>query len=271
MKLILAQELFERLPLADEAVLTRERMSALADFQLQAEQSFLAPFLREGSQENGLKSTAETTNSAAIDPSSRRRLVVGMAQALAAVYYFAGGVPLAKQFLLAVGLRLPASKADKGSSEVAMLAGLERDVGYRFRNRGLLMEALLHPSQQRLSSNARLEFFGDAVLDLCVLEKLYKCYPTLQKGGLTIYKQAITSNSALADVASRIHLRKHLDDKNSKSVVADTLEAIIAAVYIDSGYDLEAVQNVIDHLGLIPADICSGDTEALNESYLWND
>ncbi|MCP9438552.1 MAG: ribonuclease III [Nitrospira sp.] len=121
---------------------------------------------------------------------------------------------------------------------------------YRFRNRALLDEALTHKSyvnenrDKHVRHNERLEFLGDAVLSLIISEYLATRYPELREGALSKLKADLVSESSLAAAARRLDLGAHLKmgrgeersmGRKKPSLLADGLEAVIAAVYLDGG------------------------------------
>ena len=118
---------------------------------------------------------------------------------------------------------------------------LEDRLGYRFRERGLLAEALTHASTQD-GHNERLEFLGDAVLNLVVAEMLYAERPEAREGHLTELKSMLVSRTTLERVAERIGLDGavrtggSLENRPSvpRSVLGNALEAILGAIYLDS-------------------------------------
>lgn len=127
---------------------------------------------------------------------------------------------------------------------------------YRFTNPSLLLEALTHKSyvNERRSSgrthSERLEFLGDAVLSLIISDYLARRYPELSEGALSQLKAKLVSESSLADAARRLDLGARLqlgrgeersNGRDKDSLLADALEAVIAAVYLDGG--LEASRN----------------------------
>ncbi len=134
-------------------------------------------------------------------------------------------------------------------SEQLTERGLEQcqeRLGYRFKNPELLRAALTHAShsEDRLNSNERLEFLGDAILAAVICELLYREFPDLLEGELTRIKSAVVSRRACARVADRLGLDafvllgrgipSHAD--LPRSVLADALESIIAAIFLDRGY-----------------------------------
>jgi ribonuclease III len=130
------------------------------------------------------------------------------------------------------------------------LSSLENELGYQFNNIGLLREALQHSSyvnEQRdpaLQDNERLEFLGDAVLDLVITHILMEHFPKTREGDLSRMRATIVNESQLSSVAQQLNLGQHLllgrgealsDGQEKKSILADALEAVIASVYLDGG------------------------------------
>jgi ribonuclease III len=126
-------------------------------------------------------------------------------------------------------------------------AAAEKALKYSFKSEALLKEALTHASiaDNRLHSNERMEFLGDAVLDLIICHDIYKRFPTYAEGDLTKVKSAVVSRKTCADVAREISLDKLLiigKGISSRaamppSLAAAVYESIVAAIYIDGGYD----------------------------------
>ena len=129
------------------------------------------------------------------------------------------------------------------------LTKLERDIGYAFKERGLLELALTHCSAVPYgegSHNQRLEFLGDAVLEMCVSEHLYLTHPEMPEGKLTKIRAGIVSEGALAEAARAIHLGAYLrigkgeectGGRAKASILADASEALIGAVHLDGGLE----------------------------------
>ena len=122
---------------------------------------------------------------------------------------------------------------------------LEEAIGYHFRQKALLRQALTHPSLGP-RHNQRLEFLGDAVLELCVSEKIYAMHPDMQEGAMTQLRQKLVREEKLAEVGRDIHLGDALlmdksfalsGGRQSPSVLCDAFEALLAAVYLDGGLD----------------------------------
>lgn len=127
---------------------------------------------------------------------------------------------------------------------------LEEKIGYRFKKKTLLEEALTHRSwlnehsQEKRSSNERLEFLGDAVLELWITKNLFFLFPSLPEGKLTNLRTALVRTETLAAKASTIGLGKFLflsrgEEKNqgrtNPSILADAFEALIGAIFVDGG------------------------------------
>jgi ribonuclease-3 len=127
---------------------------------------------------------------------------------------------------------------------------LEQRLGYRFRNTDLLQEALTHPSvghekQRYQNDNQRLEFLGDAVLQLVTTEYLYSHFPQEREGRLTKLRARLVSRDALRAHAQALDLGRHLllgrgedasGGRDRTSTLADAFEAIIGAIYLDSDF-----------------------------------
>lgn len=137
------------------------------------------------------------------------------------------------------------------------LARLEQDLGYQFNDISLLERALTHRSWAyekmpfgkdediRNLQNESLEFVGDSILGLAVAENLYRKYPNSSEGELTLMKHKLVSTKTLAENAQKLNLGKHLrvgrgeektGGRRKQALLADAFEAIIAAIFFDSGY-----------------------------------
>ncbi|WP_233104077.1 ribonuclease III [Haliangium ochraceum] len=144
--------------------------------------------------------------------------------------------------------RRAASEAGKHAID---LSGLEDILGHRFRKRALLEAAVTHRSfanEQAVpcTDNERLEFLGDAVLDLAVGHMLMDVHPDLSEGRLSVTRAQIVSEKGLSEIAYGLGLGTYLrlgkgerrsGGQNKASILADSLEAVIAAVYLDGGFD----------------------------------
>ena len=126
-------------------------------------------------------------------------------------------------------------------------------IGYRFKDEGLLEVALKHSSacDQRVDSNERLEFLGDAVLDIVICEELFRRFPQYLEGDLTILKSAVVSGRSCARVTRKLELQPFLQvgkgiterREMPDSLSAAMLESIIGAIYLDGG--LEKAQEFV--------------------------
>ena len=115
---------------------------------------------------------------------------------------------------------------------------LERRLGHRFTNPGLLAQALLRHGRS-LEGNERLEFLGDAVLDCVVAEEVYRRFPALLEGELHRLQESLIRESTLAEAAQGLALDQLLRASVPNlraSTLADTLEALFGAVFLDGGY-----------------------------------
>jgi len=124
----------------------------------------------------------------------------------------------------------------------------EKIIEYTFKDPDLLKEALTHASiaDSRLQSNERMEFLGDAVLDLIICEALYKRFPEYLEGDLTKIKSAVVSRRTCAEVSIETGLIDLLiigkgissRDAMPSSLAAAVYESIVAAIYLDGGFDV---------------------------------
>lgn len=130
--------------------------------------------------------------------------------------------------------------------EEGSLLPLMEQLGHTFRNVGLLCCALTHPSATAGSGkdNQRLEFLGDAVLQLCVTDALYRQYPEKEEGPLTQMRASMVREETLAGAARQMNLGAYLrldhgealsGGREKPSVLADALEAVLGAIYLDAG------------------------------------
>lgn len=181
---------------------------------------------------------------------------MGLSDAIRSMLERLGGAPAAG--------REPAREAPESEQS---LHQLERKLGHTFADRTLLRNALLHRShihvtgQDREQSNERLEFLGDAVLGLVVNEILYDRYPGRSEGDLTKMKSLLVCGARLSEVAVEFELGIHIRMSRSEaatggrhrsSILADTTEALIGAVYLDGG--LAAARTVIERVILAGSD-----------------
>ena len=134
------------------------------------------------------------------------------------------------------------------------LAKLQTTLAYKFKNTQLLKLALTHRSFGA-DNNERLEFLGDALLDLIVGESLFKHHPAADEGSLSRMRSSIVNKSALAGIGRELNLGEYIllgsgelkSGGNSRdSILADTVEALVAAVYLDGG--LAACKKLVDAL-----------------------
>ena len=133
-----------------------------------------------------------------------------------------------------------------------MIKDLENAIGYRFKNITLLQNALTHSSyanetwHDSLRSNERLEFLGDSILGMVVAEHLFRTFPERPEGELTRMRADMVCERALAKVADRLDLGSHLllghgeeqgGGRARASILADAMESVIAACFLDGGMD----------------------------------
>ncbi len=153
------------------------------------------------------------------------------------------------------------------------LRQVEQIIGYKFSNRALLEKALTHSSaaDSRLLSNERLEFFGDSILSVVICQTLFERFPNYLEGELTKMKSMLVSRDTCARLAKQIGLQKFLKVGKgmafsralSGSLAASLLEAVIAAIYIDGGFDA-ARRFILEIFGSL---IDQADTEQVQGNY----
>lgn len=139
-----------------------------------------------------------------------------------------------------------------------MIKDLEAALGYKFHNITLLQNALTHSSyanerwHNSLLSNERLEFLGDSILGMAVAAYLYHNFPDRPEGELTRMRADMVCETSLSAIANRLNLGEHLllghgeerfGGRNRVSILADAVESVIAAAYLDGG--IEAAKGII--------------------------
>ena len=142
-------------------------------------------------------------------------------------------------------------------------ASLEARIGYRFRDRGMLEHALTHKSKAHedpsggVVDNESLEFLGDAVLGLVIADALFRTFPKYSEGQKSKIKANLVSTTSLAEAAEGLGLGNHMilgrgeektGGRQKQALLADTCEAIIAAIYLDGGFE-PARQFILRELG----------------------
>ncbi|MGI8820940.1 MAG: ribonuclease III [Chthoniobacterales bacterium] len=151
---------------------------------------------------------------------------------------------------------------------------LEERIGHKFRNSLLLAEALTHPSlghetQRHHFDNQRLEFLGDAVLQLLITEHLYGLFPRAAEGKLTKLRSRLVSREALRGHAQRLELGQYLmmgrgeeasGGRQRTSTLADAFEALLGAIYLDT--DLETARRFV--LTLAAEDLAQLEVEPMD-------
>ncbi len=157
---------------------------------------------------------------------------------------------------------------------------IEQILGYRFSDRALLAKAFTHSSSvdNRLESNERLEFLGDAILATVICQRLFEMFREYAEGELTKMKSNLVSRGTCAKVARRLGLPKFMTVGKGmvsskalpSSLAAGLLEAIIAALYIDSGFDGARdfiLQNFSDLIDQIDSEEAHGNFKSLLQQY----
>ncbi len=135
------------------------------------------------------------------------------------------------------------------------LENLEKEIGYNFKDKELLKKALTHTSyayEHNKESNEKLEYLGDSILEFVSSKYLYKNYTDLKEGEMTKVRATVVCEDSLYEIARKHHFEDYLllgkseilnNGRFSKAILADSVEAIIAAIYLDS--DIYVVEKFI--------------------------
>jgi len=134
---------------------------------------------------------------------------------------------------------------------------LEKTLRYQFHDSGLFSQALTHRSANG-TNNERLEFLGDAVLDFVISDAVFQRRPDADEGDLSKLRASLVKDTSLAQLAADLGIGEHLilgsgerktGGHRRESILADALEAIFGAVYLDSGFDAAAqiIERVFEH------------------------
>lgn len=136
---------------------------------------------------------------------------------------------------------------------------LEKKIGYKFKNQKLLKTALTHTSyayEKNVQSNEKLEYLGDSILEFISSEYLYNNYPRLKEGEMTKVRATVVCESSLYKIAQNHNFGEKLylgkselvnGGRNRPAILADSVEAVIAAIYLDGGIE-EAKEFIIENL-----------------------
>ena len=122
---------------------------------------------------------------------------------------------------------------------------LEKKIDYKFKNRNLLVQSLTHKSFNKMNNNEKIEFLGDRVLGLVIAKKLLEIYPEEKEGILDKKYASLVNKKTCLEIAKSINLQNYILIFNPKNknliiedkVVADCLEALIGAIYLDKGFN----------------------------------
>jgi ribonuclease-3 len=170
------------------------------------------------------------------------------------------------------------------SPDAVLKRSIAKRIGHTPRNLELYKSALTHGSTIRtasvLNTSERLEFLGDAVIEMITSEYLYKKFPDQREGFLTQQRSRIVSRQNLAELAQRLTLQPLLLTYNvriSKNILGNAFEALIGAMYLDIGYRqtadffIDAVKKVLDVDGLPAENVnCKGQLLEMAQHRKWN-
>ena len=146
---------------------------------------------------------------------------------------------------------------------IPSIQNLEKNIGYQFKDKNLLVKALTQSTfcyefkGLNLSSNERLEFLGDSLVNFIIAKILYKLYPSHNEGDLSKLRGALVNEIALSKLAEMVSLGENLllgkgEHKNQglkkASILADAFEALSAAIYLDSGNDIGILEKSLENI-----------------------
>lgn len=138
-------------------------------------------------------------------------------------------------------------------TDMYRLNSLELTIGYAFNNLSLLELALTHRSFGPVH-NERLEFLGDSILGMIISRRLYEIFPTAPEGDLTRMRSSLVRETTLAQIAREFKFNEHLKlgqgelktgGSQRDSLLADAVESVIGAIFLDSGDDFDKVRDVV--------------------------
>ena len=123
---------------------------------------------------------------------------------------------------------------------------LEKKIGYKFKNRNLLVQSLTHKSFNKMNNNEKIEFLGDRVLGLVIAKKLLEIYPEEKEGILDKKYASLVNKKTCLEIAKSINLQNYILIFNPKNrsvtiedkVISDSCEALIGAIYLDRGFNI---------------------------------
>ncbi len=146
----------------------------------------------------------------------------------------------------------------------SLVVEIEATIGYSFKDKQLLQQALTHKSYtneqpEYVAHNERLEFLGDAVLELAVSDLVFNKFPDIPEGGLTQIRAEVVSEKGLSDIARQLQLgtalrlgkgEKKSGGSEKSSLLADALEALLGAIYCDAGFGVvcQVIENVFSEI-----------------------
>ena len=123
---------------------------------------------------------------------------------------------------------------------------LEKKIGYKFKNRNLLVQSLTHKSFNKMNNNEKIEFLGDRVLGLVIAKKLLEIYPEEKEGILDKKYASLVNKKTCLEIAKSINLQNYILIFNPRNrsvtiedkVISDSCEALIGAIYLDRGFNI---------------------------------
>ena len=163
------------------------------------------------------------------------------------------------------------------------LSDLEKELGYSFKNKCLLKKALTHTSyayERKMESNEKLEYLGDSILEFISSEYLYENYPKLKEGEMTKVRASVVCEQSLYKIAKKHNFSDFLylgkSEKCSKenvrpAIMADSVEAVIAAIYLDGGLEIAKkfiIENLKDEIEIAAKNVGEKDYKTVLQELL---
>jgi len=208
------------------------------------------------------------------DSDVSEKIIADLVESIIGSYFCSGGYSCAAQVIRSLGIqdsreyfpsaiKIPGLESVDLSVTQQTVDFIESRFGYKFKNLSLVEDAL---TAHRKLNNQRLEFLGDAVLDAAVTALLFHSLPDAAEGVLTMERSKATCNANLARLGLKMGLHEHLQvqitlrslllsagtsDLHEPKLLADAFEALIGAVYLDSGEDMAVIERIVGQINLL--------------------
>lgn len=152
---------------------------------------------------------------------------------------------------------------EESFNHIISLKNLEKKIGYKFKNKNFLIQSLMQSTfcyemkESVFSSNERMEFLGDSLLNFIVAENLYQLYPEMPEGELSKFRGALVNEEMLSNLARTIDLGENIflgkgefksAGSEKDSILADALESLIAGIYLDSNNSIDTLKAIFSNM-----------------------